>query len=187
MREVHLLLILKVFSQCRSDIMRNNFLMTVSGPPGHFMPIDLNTEHLIGYLKQLFSSKGIYGSWDRLGEVSAAIVELQDVKKHFGDMLETSYKNLTKKPADVAVLVWRIADTVGDLKIQKTEIRAMNVTAQRAPDLFAVGWGKIASSTLRTFNKKMRAIIEGNVFDAEIDELAAPAFSFDTDRSTNDD
>lgn len=161
--------------------MRNNFLMTVSGLPGHFMPIDLNTEHLIGYLKQLFSSKGIYASWDRLGEVSAAIVELQDVKKHFGNMLDTSYKTATKTPADVAPLVWRIADTVGDLHIQeyKYHRHGSNLIPQAAPDLLASGWGKLASSTLRTFNKKMRGIIDGTGFDKEIDELTAQAFSFD--------
>jgi hypothetical protein len=31
--------------------MRDNFLVNVSGLDGHFMPVDLNMEHLIGYLK----------------------------------------------------------------------------------------------------------------------------------------
>lgn len=31
--------------------MRDNMLVNVSGLPGHFMPVDLNIEHLIGYLK----------------------------------------------------------------------------------------------------------------------------------------
>lgn len=34
-----------------SDVMRDNMLVNVSGLPGHFMPVDLNIEHLIGYLK----------------------------------------------------------------------------------------------------------------------------------------
>jgi hypothetical protein len=34
-----------------SDIMRDNMLVNVSGLPEHFMPVDLNIEHLIGYLK----------------------------------------------------------------------------------------------------------------------------------------
>ena len=31
--------------------MRDNMLVNVSGLSGHFMPVDLNIEHLIGYLK----------------------------------------------------------------------------------------------------------------------------------------
>ncbi len=34
-----------------SNIMRDNMLVNVSGNPGHAMGIDLNIEHLIGYLK----------------------------------------------------------------------------------------------------------------------------------------
>lgn len=34
-----------------SNIMRDNMLVNVSGLSGHFMPVDLNIEHLIGYLK----------------------------------------------------------------------------------------------------------------------------------------
>ena len=32
-----------------SDIMCDNMLVNVLGLPGHFMPVDLNIEHLIGY------------------------------------------------------------------------------------------------------------------------------------------
>lgn len=31
--------------------MRDNMIVNVSGLPGHFMAVDLNIEHLIGYLK----------------------------------------------------------------------------------------------------------------------------------------
>ena len=34
-----------------SDIMRDNMIVNVSGLPGHFMAVDLNIEHIIGYLK----------------------------------------------------------------------------------------------------------------------------------------
>ena len=61
--------------------MRNNMLVDISGLPGHWMAIDLNIEHLIGYLKRLFTSKGVYSQWDRLGNISAAISHLQAIKK----------------------------------------------------------------------------------------------------------
>jgi len=38
-------------SHCCSDIMHDNMIVNVSGLPGHFMAVDLNIEHLIGYLK----------------------------------------------------------------------------------------------------------------------------------------
>lgn len=31
--------------------MRNNMIINISGLSGHFMAVDLNIEHLIGYLK----------------------------------------------------------------------------------------------------------------------------------------
>ena len=31
--------------------MHDNMMVNVSGLPGHFMGVDLNIEHLIGYLK----------------------------------------------------------------------------------------------------------------------------------------
>lgn len=34
-----------------SDIMRDNMIINISGLPGHAMPVDLNIEHVIGYLK----------------------------------------------------------------------------------------------------------------------------------------
>ena len=37
------------------NIMRDNMLVNVSGIPGHAMGIDLNIEHLIGYLKVFHS------------------------------------------------------------------------------------------------------------------------------------
>ena len=80
----------KKFSQLFSDIFRDNMLVNPSGLAGHVMPMDLNIEHLIGYLKvsilpfnglltskynqqQLFAAKGMYANWDRLGNISAAI------------------------------------------------------------------------------------------------------------------
>jgi hypothetical protein len=34
-----------------SNVMRDNMIINVSGLSGHFMAVDLNIEHLIGYLK----------------------------------------------------------------------------------------------------------------------------------------
>ncbi|KAJ3775656.1 hypothetical protein FB446DRAFT_626883, partial [Lentinula raphanica] len=66
------------------DVMRDNHFVNVSGLPGHFMALDMNTEHQILYLKQLFAAKGLYSTWDRLSDISPAISEIQKIKKHFG-------------------------------------------------------------------------------------------------------
>ncbi|KAJ7705802.1 hypothetical protein B0H14DRAFT_3526240 [Mycena olivaceomarginata] len=43
-----------------ADIMRDNMIICISGKgPGHCMAIDLNIEHLIGYLKNLLQAKGM--------------------------------------------------------------------------------------------------------------------------------
>lgn len=162
-----------------SDIMRDNFLMSDSGIPDHFMPIDLNTEHLIGYLKQLFAAKGIYSSWDRLGNVSAAIVQLQGTKKHFDDILDTSYKNRTQNNADASALVLAVADAVQDMRLQTyIQFREGHQSCKVAPDLVAEGWEKLESYSLSAFNKKMRAIIEGTEFEIEEDSISSADFSF---------
>ncbi|KAF8182200.1 hypothetical protein K438DRAFT_1937848 [Mycena galopus ATCC 62051] len=71
-------------SGCNKDIMRDNMIFCISGRgPGHCMGVDLNIEHLIGYLKirTLLQAKGMNSTWDRLGNISAAILHLQYVKK----------------------------------------------------------------------------------------------------------
>ncbi|KAF8199996.1 hypothetical protein K438DRAFT_1521854, partial [Mycena galopus ATCC 62051] len=64
------------------DIMCNNTIICISGGgPGHCMGVDLNLEHLIGYLKTLLQAKGLNSMWDCLGSMSAVIIHLQQVKK----------------------------------------------------------------------------------------------------------
>ena len=64
-----------------SEIVRDNMISNVSGLQGHGMGVDMNAEHGINALKTLFSSKGIYSTWDRLGDISACIVQLEDIKR----------------------------------------------------------------------------------------------------------
>ncbi|KAJ8461886.1 hypothetical protein ONZ45_g18133 [Pleurotus djamor] len=74
----------KVWPQEFANIMRDNMLLNISGLPGHAMPVDLNIEHLIGYLKTLLVVKGLYSTWEHLGDASACIVQLQHLKKEMG-------------------------------------------------------------------------------------------------------
>ncbi|KAJ6585348.1 hypothetical protein B0H19DRAFT_1250196 [Mycena capillaripes] len=88
-----------------ADIMLDNMILCISGQgPGHCMPVDLNIEHLIGYLKILLQAKGMSSTWDRLGNVSAAIVDLQQVKKKIGEALSTAYSSIGHTTPDTSHL-----------------------------------------------------------------------------------
>ncbi|KAJ7639893.1 hypothetical protein B0H17DRAFT_1216787 [Mycena rosella] len=107
---LHFLLNLKhIWTPEFADIMRDNMIICISGGgPGHCMPIDLNIEHLIGYLKILLHAKGMSSTWDRLGNISAAIVHLQRVKKKVSAALDGAYKNTGHSTPDTSHLVWRV-------------------------------------------------------------------------------
>ncbi|KAJ3766264.1 hypothetical protein FB446DRAFT_826643, partial [Lentinula raphanica] len=158
--------------------MRDNHLVNVSGLPGHFMALDMNTEHLILYLKQLFASKGLYSTWDRLSDISPAISEIQKIKKHFGTMLGVSWKNQVHHDANTHALVFRLAEKIKALKIQQYQPNRMP-SAAPAPDLLQMGWSKLASGILLKFNEKLRAFHENKLYEdaVEPDELPPIQFS----------
>ncbi|KAJ7888770.1 hypothetical protein B0H13DRAFT_2533148 [Mycena leptocephala] len=142
--------------------MRDNIIICISGlGPGHCMPVDLNIEHLIGYLKILLQAKGMSSTWDRLGNVSAAIVHLQRVKKKIGAALDTAYRSTGHTTPDTSHLVWRVQGKVF------SEVDGGH---------FNVGEAKLKSSTLRTFHKKLLAMIEGHSFEDDDDECPAMAY-----------
>ncbi|KAJ7801358.1 hypothetical protein B0H14DRAFT_2386496, partial [Mycena olivaceomarginata] len=72
-------------------IMRVNMIICMSElGPGHCMGMDLNIEHLRGYLK---APKEMNSTWDRLGNISAAIVHIHGVNNKVAAALNTSYKS----------------------------------------------------------------------------------------------
>ncbi|KAJ3732475.1 hypothetical protein DFJ43DRAFT_997148, partial [Lentinula guzmanii] len=153
------------------NVMRDNHLVNISGHPGRFMPVDLNTEHLIGYLKRLFAAKGIYSMWDHLGNISPAIVKVENVKKHFAKMMNTSWKNRTHKDADTRTLIWRLANKIGELGIQEYRPNRLVDFAPVAPDLIQSGWMKLKSSAIPAFNKKITALGEAGIYEEDKDDL----------------
>ncbi|KAJ7677145.1 hypothetical protein B0H14DRAFT_3177829 [Mycena olivaceomarginata] len=103
-----------------SDIMRDNMIICLSGlGPGHCMPMDMNIEHLIGYLKNLLQAKGMSSTWDRLGNISAAIVHLQRVKKKVAEALDGSYRNTGHTTPDTSEMVWRVANKAAGEQLQE--------------------------------------------------------------------
>lgn len=137
--------------------------------------------------KNLFAAKGIYSNWDRLGNISAAVNHLQQIKKQVAKSMKTGYQGTTHKAADVHELVLRIADKALELQLQK---HVKNCDGQAAvkpvPDLRASGRQKFSSSSLATFNKKMKDLIGGKVPAAESDTLPVPDFSIPESREPDD-
>jgi hypothetical protein len=158
------------------------------------MPMDLNIEHLIGYLKvfislfnglltskydqqQLFAAKGMYANWDRLGNISAAINHLQSIKKQVFESMQTSYHGSTHIKADTSNLVWRIANKAQELHLQREIVSRENGSHTKVvPDLRALGRQKFRSSSLATFNKKIEEYKQGLPVSHEVDEISMANF-----------
>jgi len=85
-------------------------ISNVSGLQGHGMGVDMNAEHGINVLKTLFSSKGIYSTWDRLSDISACIVQLEDIKRQTCMALGVGHEGMTHHTPNTSHLVWKVAD-----------------------------------------------------------------------------
>jgi hypothetical protein len=91
--------------------MRNHIFVNSFGQPGHFIAIDLNIVHRMGYIKALFAAKGIHADWDRLGSVSAAMQDLLSLEKKLSEALELFYQGSRHTNEDVSALVWQVVNT----------------------------------------------------------------------------
>ncbi|KAL0062392.1 hypothetical protein AAF712_010738 [Marasmius tenuissimus] len=107
----------KVWTPEFANIMRDNHLCNLKGHPNTFMATDMRLEHIIGYIKALFISKGVYSGWDQLGNISAAILHLQSVKKQVRQAFNTSYQGSTHSDVETAHLVWRVANNIRDARL----------------------------------------------------------------------
>jgi hypothetical protein len=179
--------------------MRDNMIICISGlGAGHCMPMDLNIEHLIGYLKVIYfhlcvrlpfilsfkillQAKGLNSTWDRLGNISAAIVHLQRVKKKVAAALDAAYQNTGHTTPDTSHLVWRVQRKIAEEQLQQLQPGRSDTPGRKlTKDILVIGEAKLRSSTLGTFNKKIMAMIEGHLFEDDEDEV--PIMSFSTAR-----
>ena len=182
-------------------------IVNLTGLVGHCMPIDLNIEHLIGYLKAsaccilhvfyilshppqfLFAAKGLYSTWERLGNISAIVEFLQNIKKQVTSALGCPYKGTSHTSPDTSECVWKVGNKVKELGLDKFEAdREGNAVAKKTVNILSLGEKRLKSSTLATFNKKVRRLHDGYLDeDAEldVDEMPPEALSFEGDRQTN--
>ncbi|KIJ05902.1 hypothetical protein PAXINDRAFT_20870 [Paxillus involutus ATCC 200175] len=177
----------KIWTPEFADIMRDNMLVNLTGLEGHCMPIDLNIEHLIKFLKLFFAAKGIYASWDRLGDISVNVDLLQNVRKQVGRALGIAYHGITHITPDMAAAINKVAHKVGELELHifKPD-RDENDSIRPVINTLATGEQKLKSSTLATFNRKVRGMIAGEGFELEEDELTPASFDLSRDGEHED-
>ena len=125
-------------------------------------------------------AKRLYAHWDRLGNISAGINHLQHIKSQVTKLMHANYQGSTHKKADTKSLVWHLADHIQELQLQEVvQGHAQNqvsITIKAVPDLHSIGRTKFASSSLATFNKKIRDMISGNPLQNEEDDLMSVNF-----------
>ncbi|KAF8119144.1 hypothetical protein EV363DRAFT_1593479 [Boletus edulis] len=115
----------KIWTPEFADIMRDNMPVNLTGIEGHCMPIDLNIEHLIKFLKLFFAAKGVYASWDHLGDISAAVDLLQSVRKQVGRALGIAYRGITHTTPDVSAAINKAAYKVGELALHISDLNRL--------------------------------------------------------------
>jgi len=123
-------------------------------------------------LQNLLAAKGLESTWDRLGDISAAIDYLNKAKKKVTTSLQSSYKSSKHAIPDTTNLVLQVASRVkeDELLVFK-EGREDNEMVKATVDLIATGQSKLKSSSIATFNRKMAAMIEGQNYEEETDFL----------------
>ncbi|KAF7328239.1 hypothetical protein MVEN_02563800 [Mycena venus] len=147
-------------------------IFNMSGGHGKGQGVDMNMEHNIGKIKELFTARGVYGSWDRLANISAAIDVLDSIQVSMAASLGASYSGTGHKDVDTSDLVWRVARKARELNLNTPQV---NREGKATPDLLVVGEAALKSSTLSTFNKKRRELLKGiiEVTEEDVDEIPA--------------
>ncbi|KAF7324360.1 hypothetical protein MSAN_02522500 [Mycena sanguinolenta] len=149
------------------ELVRDNMVFKMNaGRDSKGQGVDMNIEQNIGKIKELFAAKGVYGSWDRLANISAAIDVLGSVKTNMAASMGASYNGIGHKDVDTSDLVWRVASKARELKLN---VAQKNREGKPTPDLLVVGETVLKSSTLSTFNKKRRELLKGIISVTEED------------------
>jgi hypothetical protein len=94
------------------------------------------------------------------------------IKKQVTTSIKAGYQGSTHTYVDTSALVWRIANAAREFKLQKWVIdREGNKRMKRVVDVLVLGYKKMESSSLGTFNKKIAAMKEGHPTDMEVDSI----------------
>ncbi|KAJ8090844.1 hypothetical protein PM082_024759 [Marasmius tenuissimus] len=164
-----------------ANIVRKNILVNLEGHDDSFLGVDMNIEHIINEIKKLYAAKGIYASWDRLGDYAAAIRSLIAIKKVMRSMMETAYQKKEHTNADTSASVWEVVSAIEEYQLLKfIPDRKVDVEVKATPNLLSEGWDKVRKTTIPTYNKNMALFRDSDkdgVFEVEEDELRPMDFT----------
>ncbi|KAF8208263.1 hypothetical protein K438DRAFT_1813697 [Mycena galopus ATCC 62051] len=139
-----------------SELVRDNIIINMTGGRDRCEGVDANMEHQIKHMKvcdsisytfglislrqELFAAKGLYGSWDRLADISAAIDVIGSVKKSIAMSLDVSYNGTGHTKKDTSNLVWRIAHKAQELNLNGTDLtRDINSVVKASVNIRTAG------------------------------------------------
>jgi hypothetical protein len=95
------------------------------------------------------------------------------VTKRVTASIKSGYQGSTHTDVDTSALVWRIAGKSSELHLQKRVTnREGNMRMKPVVDVLSLGYKKMESSSLGTFNKKITAMKEGHATDMEVDDIS---------------
>ena len=138
------------------------------------------------FLQRFFAAKGIYASWDHLGDISASVDLLQHVQKQVAKSLDTAHHGITHITPDTSASVYKVAHKVGELRLHTfTPSRGENNKIRPVINTLALGEHKLKSATLTTFNRKVKAMMAGEGLEAEVDDI--PQVDFNLSALSSDD
>ncbi|KAJ7128607.1 hypothetical protein C8R44DRAFT_579155, partial [Mycena epipterygia] len=121
----------------------------------------------------LFAAKWMYGSWDRLAEISAAIDVIDSVK--------ASYQGTSHKTPDTSNLVWRITYKAKELNLNTSSAaRGVNEVVKALVDILSAGEAILKSSGLAIFNENRRDLLKGIQVEEEINDMPPMELSLET-------
>lgn len=125
------------------------------------------------------TAKGLYSSWDRIGNASACIHLLQHVKRQVVKVMGAAYKGTTHKSADRTPMVLRIVANAQEHKLQAEQnSRPDDGLPKRVVDILRLG-SKRFEASIGTFNKKIELIKNGlspDLEEDEVDTMPQPTF-----------
>ncbi|KAF6759188.1 hypothetical protein DFP72DRAFT_1064151 [Ephemerocybe angulata] len=154
-----------------ADVMRDIMIVNPSGIPGHSLATDINMEYTIREIKTLIIEKGLESTWDHVGDISAAIEHLKEIKRKIAAVLNLPHQNKGHRDVDTRSLVIRVAEKVeleGLLKCKR--YRKGNAKAVPMPDLLENGTKKVRA-TIVTFNQKFKDFVQGQEMSEEQDDI----------------
>jgi hypothetical protein len=107
-----------------------------------------------GVTQRLIKARGLEETWDRIGDISAAITTIADSNTSVRRALRGEYHGSNHTKPDTRSLGWKAADAVHNTGIDHFEPNRM-CKNKVVKDVLLVGQEKLPLS-LRTFNKHLR-------------------------------